>query len=198
MVLSTPPRVVDHESESFKNSTVHSNEAPKHDTLDRYSWMIKWFLMVNLIPLMWKEDISRAFRRLPVFIDHLRFAGCVFMANNVKLFCKHLGLPFGSIASVHGWERMGEFLVTMLRVVALCPALRYVDDFFGVSVEGVTFTGGLMLRVLTALVGTLCDPDKSREFMVEMLILGADIMVDAAARSFAAQLSAKKAKRWRK
>ena len=119
------------------------------------------------------------------------------MANNVKWFCKYLGLPFGSIASVHGWERMEELLVTMLRVVALCPALRYVDDFFRVSVDGVTLTGGLMLRVLTALVGTLCDPDKSREFMLEMLILGADMMVDAAAKSFAAQLSAKKAKKWR-
>ena len=92
---------------------------------------------------------------------------------------------------------MGDLLVTMLRVVALCPALRYVDDFFGVSVDGVTLTGGLMLRVLTALVGTLCDPGRSREFMLEMLILGADIMVDAAARTFAAQLSAKKAKKWR-
>ena len=153
--------------------------------------------MLKLVPLLWKEDISRAFRRLPVFVDHLCFAGCVFMANNVKLCCKHLGLPFGSIASVHGWERMGDFLVTMLRVVALCPALRYVDDFFGVSVDGVTFNGGLMFRVLTALVGTLCDPGKSREFMLEMLILGADIMVDAAAMSFAAQLSAKKAKKWR-
>ena len=53
---------------------------------------------------------------------------------------------------------MGEMLVTMLRVVALCPALRYVDDFFGVSVDGVTLTGGLMLRVLTARVGTLLLP----------------------------------------
>ena len=86
----------------------------------------------------------------------------------------------------------------MLRVVALCPALRYVDDFFGVSVDGVTLAGGLMLRVLTALVGTFCDSGKSREFMLEMLILGAHIMVDAAARTFAAQLSAKKAKKWRK
>ena len=85
----------------------------------------------------------------------------------------------------------------MLRVVALCPALRYVDTFFGVSVDGVTLAGGLMLRVLTALVGTLRDPGKSSEFMLEMLILGADIMGDAAARSSAAQLSAKKAKKWR-
>ena len=76
----TATRVVDHESESFKKSTVHSNEAPTHDTLDRYSWVIKW----KLVPLLWKEDISRAFRRLPICVDHLRFAGCVFMANNVK------------------------------------------------------------------------------------------------------------------
>ena len=87
-------RVVDHESESFKNSTIHSNEAPKHDTLDRYSWMIKWFLVLNLVPLLWNEDISRVFRRLPVYVNHSCFAGCVFIANNVKWFCKHLGLPF--------------------------------------------------------------------------------------------------------
>ena len=68
------------------------------------------------------------------------------MANKVKWFCKHLGLPFGSIASVHGWERMGELLVTMLRVAALCPALRYVDDFFGVSVACVTLAGWHALR----------------------------------------------------
>ena len=41
----------------------------------------------------------------PVLV-HLFFAGCVFTSNNVKWFCKRLGLPFGSIASVHGWVRM--------------------------------------------------------------------------------------------
>ena len=85
--------------------------------------------------------MGRAFRILPVYVNNLRFAGCVFRANNVKWFCKHLGLLCCSIATVHGWERMGDVFVTMLRVVALCPALRYVDDFFGVSVDGVTFAG---------------------------------------------------------
>ena len=104
----TATRVVNHESESFKNGDVHYNEALTYDTLDRYSWVITWFLMLIFVSLLWKDDISIAFRRLPVFVDNLRFVGCVFMANSMKLFCKHLGLLFCLIASAHGWERMGE------------------------------------------------------------------------------------------
>ena len=69
------------------------------------------------------------------------------------MVAEHAALPFGSEASVHGWDRVGErasracLLQLLLRRIAGAllrklarrllhiPALRYVDDFFGVDRE---------------------------------------------------------------
>lgn len=70
------------------------------------------------------------------------------------MIAEHAALPFGSEASVHGWDRIGteaSFRVSCPHCIKCCmagallrklarrllhiPALRYVDDFFGVDRE---------------------------------------------------------------
>ena len=57
---------------------------------------------------LWKADIDSAFRRVPLRPDHREFAHIVFRCRDVVIIVKHLALPFGSVASVHHWEREGE------------------------------------------------------------------------------------------
>ena len=52
------------------------------------------------------------------------------------------------------------------------PVARYVDDFFGISKDEVSWTGGVCLSLLSKLCGFPCDEDKSADGMLAMVVLG--------------------------
>ena len=58
---------------------------------------------------------------------------------------------------------------------------RYVDDMFGCD-RPIEHHGGVMTQLLTLLIGTLCDKSKAVQSMTNMLILGAEILTNAARR----------------
>jgi len=39
-------------------------------------------------------------------------------------------MPFGAVASVHAWERVGALVTVAIRRLLHIPVMRYVDDFF--------------------------------------------------------------------
>ena len=43
----------------------------------------------------------------------------------------HYACPFGAVASVHAWERVGALLCHLARKYLKLAVLRYVDDLFG-------------------------------------------------------------------
>ena len=46
---------------------------------------------------------------------------------------QHYVCPFGTIGSVHGWERIGAALEFLAMVLLHLALFRYVDDYFGVE-----------------------------------------------------------------
>ena len=73
-------RPVDDETEGLANECTYSDQRTQNDSLDTLFWMIMMFLGAGLFPLMWKADISSAFRRLTIRADHHQYATCVFRA----------------------------------------------------------------------------------------------------------------------
>ena len=57
---------------------------------------------------LWKADIASAFRIVPIKPQHREYAAIIFMLDGVTYISVHRALPFGSVASVHGWDRIGE------------------------------------------------------------------------------------------
>jgi hypothetical protein len=56
------------------------------------------------------------------------------------MVAKHLGLPFGAVASVHHWERTGELIKAIARRLLHLPVLRYVAlSSMGLLCDGVAF-----------------------------------------------------------
>ena len=43
---------------------------------------------------------------------------------------RHFGCPFGAVASVHAWERIGAAVCFLARKLLMLAVLRYVDDYF--------------------------------------------------------------------
>ena len=56
---------------------------------------------------LWEADIDAAFRRIPIKPEHRSFAWVCFKFNDQVVAARHLALMFGSVASVHHWERIG-------------------------------------------------------------------------------------------
>ena len=49
---------------------------------------------------LWKADVDSAFRRIPVLPAHRQFASVAFRHKDNVVTAQHLGMPFGSVASV--------------------------------------------------------------------------------------------------
>ena len=73
--------------------------------------------------LLAKADIDAAFRRIPIAPGQRHFAHVVYLVNGKPRVAGHNAFPFGSSASVHWWDRVGEFfahfLLCMVHAVVL-------------------------------------------------------------------------------
>ena len=96
----------------------------------------------------------------------------VWMVGGNLLCAEHYGMPFGSVASVWAWHRVGNLLELVVVVLALAPIFRYVDDFFGASLCGIFWSGGKLLAVVGGLLGLPTDALKDSDDCFEMVVLG--------------------------
>ena len=126
-------------------------------------------------PLMWQRDVSKAFRRCLISVEHLDLSWVVFAAEGLYWVSQHLGLPFGATSAVYAWHRVGNLLAWVILTSARAPLGRYVDDFFGASRSGIFWTGGKLLDVLGLALGFPMDPEKSVDYSILMDVLGIDV-----------------------
>ena len=65
---------------------------------------------------IWKADIDSAFRRLPIKPAHRNFAWVAWRVDEIRMaIAQHFSMPFGAIASVHFWDRIGQKLHSLPR-----------------------------------------------------------------------------------
>ena len=74
-------RVVDHETESGINGATRPCDQISHETLDSLTAQVLWAFQHGMEVEMWKRGISQAFRRVPIFTEHLEFAWTVWAHN---------------------------------------------------------------------------------------------------------------------
>lgn len=77
--------------------------------------------------MLFKADIDAAYRRIPLLpcmhrvagvqsaltfplclLGHRVYGHIAFMKDDQVFTAEHLGMPFGAVASVHAWHRIGE------------------------------------------------------------------------------------------
>ena len=58
--------------------------------------------------MIWKADIDSAFRRIPIAAEQRQFAWIAFSTYGGTYLAEHKSMPFGSVASVHCWDRIGN------------------------------------------------------------------------------------------
>ena len=76
------------------------------------------------------------------------------MVNGETWTSQHYALLFGALGSVHGWNRVGELIACIARVVLFLPALRYVDDYFSIEPAATAeHAHSCFLRLTRAILG---------------------------------------------
>jgi len=187
---------VDHKTESDVNAACQPQEKVTHDLADTLVAMLMFFLALGQVPLMWKRDISQAFRRVAIAAEHLDLSWVVFVHRGLHFVAQHIGMPFGTVSAVYAWHRVGAMLLAVLRRICKAPAARYVDDYFGCSKKGVYWTGGRCLTVFGDLLGFPCQPGKNADDLLCMIVLGARVGVELATARVTASIDPEKGLKW--
>lgn len=101
-------RVVYHYTESAHNAATHLKGRITHQTTDCLVVMILMMLRAQVCPVMWKRDIRKAFKSLPVMVGHHWYSYIVFAFSGHYYAALQYSMPFGCIAAVFGnftdWE----------------------------------------------------------------------------------------------
>ena len=146
---------------------------------------------------LWKADISGAFKTLPLHWRHRKYVVSIWMDDMHLLWApQHCTMAFGGRGSVVAWFRVGALLEWVLLAAATSTA-RYVDDYFGTA-RNATHHTFMMLKVLTALVGTRVDVDKCFSHVMSIVVLGARVCIDLGRRTVMHRLCEAKAAKWSK
>ena len=125
-------RPIDDMRRSKVNEATCASEKLKCDTIDALLDAMKSIALATNCELgLFKADIDSAYRRVPLAVSERTLAYVVYLFEGVPHVSGHLACPFGSIASVHNWDRIGSLLRAIGRRILHIILLRYVDDFFG-------------------------------------------------------------------
>ncbi len=82
------------------NSATHPRNKLQGDNVFTLLQLILLFFRCGASPAIWKRDISSAFRRVPLRQLHAFLYAVVWAASGQLWLARHLGCPFGAVASV--------------------------------------------------------------------------------------------------
>ena len=76
-------RSVDHFTESGINPATRPQDALTHETADHFISLLVTYMSVGVAPLMWKRDVAKAFRKVPIKYDATDLSWVVFLHDGV-------------------------------------------------------------------------------------------------------------------
>ena len=167
----------------LKEASINGHCAPQeklhhHHLDDLLRALAKGHEQTGLCFALFKADIDAAYRRVPIMRDHWWASAIVFLFMGVPWVAVHKAMPFGALAAVHAWERIGALLTKIGRTVLKIALFRYVDDFFGCERPAlVDHSLGCLVRLLRLLLGCSAVADAKVGCGSKLLILGVDVVV---------------------
>jgi len=107
----------------------------------------------------------------------------------------HAACPFGAIASVHAWERVGAGIAHIARKFLKIAVLRYVDDLFAPERhETMEHALQCLARLIRAVLGPTAVADKKLACGKKLDVLGVDIKMSR--RGYKCRPKKSKSEKW--
>lgn len=185
-----------------KEASVNGHTVPaekmRHDTLDSLAVAMRQYVeVVGVIPGLIKADIDAAFRRIPVAPEHRWACWVAFIVLGEVFVSQHGACPFGAVASVHAWERVGAAIAHLARKFLKIALLRYVDDMFAPE-RPATMAHALrcLARLIRAILGPTAVAAKKLACGKKLDVLGVDVKLSR--RGFKCKPTKHKTRRWRR
>lgn len=122
-------RVIDDGSASYLNYASRCKETIRCETVGVLLHILSVLVSSQRSPLMWKQDVSNAFRSMPILHIQLWMAVGTEMYQGKPMYAGHRGMPFGTVSAVMAWNRMAMLTSEVVRIWGKCPLARYVDDW---------------------------------------------------------------------
>ena len=163
---------------SLNGHCVPQEKLHHHHLDDLLRALAKAHEQLGLVFRLFKADIDAAYRRVPVMREHWWACAVVFLFEGVPWVTVHKAMPFGALAAVHAWERIGALLTKIGRKLLRISLFRYVDDFFGCERPAlVEHALGCLVRLLKLLLGQSAVADAKVEAGRHLVILGVGVKV---------------------
>ena len=119
-----------------------------------------------------KGDFSAAYRSLPVLTGHLDLSSILVKGPRGLLVSRQLAMPFGAVASVYAWHRLGGAAAHIISTGLSLPLDRYVDDLFWVDFAQISLETRDLVVELVQLLGLRLDEEKTPAPSSKMAVLG--------------------------
>ena len=159
---------------SGHNSTCTMRDQPFHHTPDHCASLAlldhtRW---PHYGIHVWGRDHDGAYRQLP--LDDTRQAYVLLMTPSGPTLWSHNVLLLGS----WGYNRFGDAMVAIARILLLCPALRYVDDYGSMEPEHHATSGFDSFEQLSGALGYHMKKSKRQPPALQHKIQGVLISTD--------------------
>ena len=76
------------------------SEFPLWEDIHHLIILLMMFMRMGMEPLMFKRDIRKAYRTIPISVNSFDFAHVCFAFEGHYWACRQLGMPFGCVAAV--------------------------------------------------------------------------------------------------
>ena len=189
-------RAIDDETACGTNATTQPTARLCCDGADVLATLALLFAqLTGEAPGFWKADVDKAYRRIPVAPSHRWLLWVCFSHKGQRWLARHNAMPFGSVASVHAWDRVGAFLRHLGRTMLKLLLGRYVDDFFAVDRRGDTEHALWCFgRLVRAVLGADSLAANKMEFGHPLQVLGLHFEADKDGVSV--RVTDEKAQKW--
>ena len=122
------------------------------------------------------HDHDGAYRQLP--LDNPENAYVLLHTPQGPTLWSHNVLLFGSLASVWGYKRFGDAMVSVSRILLLCPAMHYVDDYGSTEITKHSSSGFQAFEDFNGALGYRMKPSKRQPPAQTHKIQGVNITIE--------------------
>ena len=143
-----------------------------------------------------KADFHKAYRSVPIHPEETELADLLVldMDDLEWVIVRKYALPFGAVAAVYGWERVGAALTGILKKKVGIPFFRYVDDLFTALPDALAKQARKSLEDIIEACGFALAPGKTEGPSDSLTILG--ILVAIGQEGINLRPDPEKAKKW--
>ena len=163
---------------SGHNSTCIMHDQPFHHTPDHFASLVMQTHQTHPTAEMhiWGHDHDGAYRQLP--LDNPETAYVLLHTPQGPTLWSHNVLLFGSSASVWGYNRFGDAMVSVSRILLLCPTMHYVDDYGSTEITKHSSSGFQAFEDFNGALGYRMKPSKRQPPANTHKIQGVNITIE--------------------